>query len=290
MSKNQNDVVALITAPRIASRWLDIETPLVEHALKDLNVQTEVVAWYEENDWSQYSLIVIRSPWDFYWHTNEFVAWVENMRGLPLLNGPDVLLWNLNKHYLDELKAAGIPTVETIYAKPGSSITFPSKEFVVKPVISEGAINTARYRVDETAIAKDHVETLHAKGTEVMIQPYLANVDVSGERSLVFFNESFDHAIQKQAVLKPGEAYHVEHESHPDPVLYTPTPAELELASAAIAAVPHNEKMLYARVDLAIDDNNNPIVMELELLDPVLFLHPSENSAHRYATAIASYL
>lgn len=282
--------MALVTAPRIGPRWQDIETAPIQDALTQLGITSETTPWYEERDWAKYELIVVRSPWDYYWHLDDFLAWTNSMREYPLLNTSKTILWNINKHYLEELSKAGIPTVDTQFLKPQETVTLPDIDFVVKPVISEGALNTARYRADQKSAASEHIEKLHADNIELMIQPYMTNVDQNGERSLLFYNKKLDHSSLKQAVLKAGEPFDVERESHPDPVPYQPTKEELDLAHTTLEAIPFNDPLLYARVDIALGENGDPILMELELLDPVLFLAQSEGSAHRYAQAIAAHL
>jgi len=102
--------------------------------------------------------------------------------------------------------------------------------------------------------------------------------------------ETFDHAIRKRAVLKPGEAPDAERDSHPFPQPHDHSAAELELARRALAAIPADEPLLHARIDMTTGDAGTPMIMEIELIDPVLFLGLSPGSAERYADAIVDRL
>ncbi|MGH7881404.1 MAG: ATP-grasp domain-containing protein [Candidatus Dormibacteraceae bacterium] len=286
-----SDTIALVTAPRIAERWPDEETPELIEALCQQNLQVETVAWYEDADWPSYSLVILRSPWDWYWHLEDFSAWLSAIKSqTTILNPTDVVLWNMDKHYLRQLGSSRVTITPTRYVEIGEKPSFPDSEFVVKPVISGGSMNTARYTVMDIDAATAHVELLHGKGFAVMVQPYLPNVDADGEKALVFFNNSFDHAIRKQAVLKPGDPPDAKRDAHPSPQPYTPTPDELALAMAALDAVPSGKDLLYARVDIATGFDGKPVLMELELTDPVLFLGYSAGATERYSNAIANRL
>jgi hypothetical protein len=117
---------------------------------------------------------------------------------------------------------------------------------------------------------------MHAQGLTAMVQPYLSSIDASGERALQFFGGRFLHASRKGAVLEPGTAYDADKVPHPRLEPWEPTPAELSVAERALAAVPDAPELLYARVDLVDGDDGQPRVMELELIEPNLFLwlHP----------------
>jgi hypothetical protein len=129
---------------------------------------------------------------------------------------------------------------------------------------------------EDREAAVRHLARMHAEGFTAMVQPYVGSIDVTGERALQFFGGRLLHASRKGAVLAPGTAYDDEKVAHPDLEVWSPTSAELAVAERALAAVPDNSDLLYARVDLVLGDDGEPRVMELELIEPNLFLglHP----------------
>lgn len=122
---------------------------------------------------------------------------------------------------------------------------------------------------------------MHDEGLTAMIQPYMRGIDVSGERALQFFGGGLLHASRKRAVLAPGTAYDAPKVAHPNLEPWTPTPSELSVAERALAAIPDATDLLYARVDLVDGPDGEPRVMELELVEPnlFLFLHPASTTA-----------
>jgi hypothetical protein len=152
---------------------------------------------------------------------------------------------------------------------------------VVKPTISAGAQDTAAYPAgDRTSIL--HVEDLHARGKSVMVQPYVTAVDEAGETSVLVFAGQVSHAARKSAILTVGAGVNNEINSRAFISPTTPTDAEVAMALRVVAAVPHD--LLYARVDLM----PGPVLIELEVTEPSLFLRHAPGSAQRFAQAIAS--
>jgi glutathione synthase/RimK-type ligase-like ATP-grasp enzyme len=150
---------------------------------------------------------------------------------------------------------------------------------VIKPTAGAGGRLAARYRhgdPDAAEAARRHLASLHAQGSTAMVQPYQGRIDTTGERALIFWGGTLLHAIRKGPVLTTDTAYDARRTAHPDPRPWTPTPAELTTAELALKAVPGAPELLYARVDLVDGDDGRPLVMELELVEPNLFLfvHP----------------
>jgi len=271
--------------PRIALATYDLgpgrdrDLPVLVEALRAAGAEAVAVSWDDEKtDWGGYDLVLIRSTWDYSWRAAEFVAWAERVgRATRLANPAQVVRWNTDKRYLGVLAAAGVPVVPTRYVAAGDPVDLPDDhEYVVKPTSGAGARFAARYTPDEHETAVRQLERMHAEGLTAMVQPYLTNVDVSGERALLFFGGRYVHASRKGAVLSRGTAYDDDKVSHPDLEPWTATDAELAVAERALAAVPDAPELLYARVDLVDGPDGQPCVMELELVEPNLFLdlHP----------------
>jgi glutathione synthase/RimK-type ligase-like ATP-grasp enzyme len=220
------------------------------------------------------------------------VEWAQKCGAVTRLANPaEVVRWNTDKRYLGDLAAAGVSVVPTRYLAPGEAPALPGDhEYVIKPASGAGARYAARYTPDDHDTAVRHLARMHEEGLTAMVQPYLAGIDISGERALQFFGGRFLHACRKGAVLAPGTAYDDAKVAHPDLVPWTPTPAELAVAERALAAVPDAPELLYARVDLVDAEDGQPQVMELELVEPNLFLdlHPGSVAVVRDAILAAA--
>ncbi|WP_020126982.1 ATP-grasp domain-containing protein [Streptomyces sp. 303MFCol5.2] len=274
--------VALVTYDPRPEPSKDRDLPGLRAALAAAGAEADVVCWDDADaDWASYDLAVIRSTWDYSWRAAEFTAWAERCGKLTRLANPaSVVRWNTDKRYIGELAAAGVPTVPTRYLAPGDADApagLPGDhEYVVKPTSGAGARYAARYTPDRHEAAVRHLARMHAEGLTAMVQPYMRSIDTGGERALQFFGGRLLHASRKRAVLAPGTAFDADKVAHPGLEPWTPTPAELAVAERALAAVPDAPELLYARVDLVDGDDGEPRVMELELVEPnlFLFLHP----------------
>ena len=271
--------IALVTSR--SGIQIDADLPLLVGALREAGAEAEAVFWDDpEVDWAAFDVAVIRSTWDYSWRTAEFVAWAERCSTLTRLANPvDVVRWNTDKRYLGELARRGVPVVPTRYIAPGDTPELPAdREYVIKPTAGAGARLAARYRPDGRVTALRQLARMHGDGLTAMVQPYVTNIDVTGERAVLFCGGRFLHAIRKGAVLAAGVAYDADKVPHPSLEPWQPTAAELDVAQRALAAVPGAPELLYARVDLVDGDDGQPCVMELELVEPNLFLsaaHPA---------------
>ncbi|MGW8380833.1 hypothetical protein [Streptomyces sp. ODS28] len=275
---SHNPLIALVTARPRPEINTDHDLPELERAVGEAGGVPEVVYWDEPGvDWGRFDLAVLRSTWDYVLRVEEFLTWAEHAASrTTLANPPSVLRWNSDKRYLGELAERGVPAVPTRYMAPGDPVELPAgHEYVVKPTTGAGARYAARYRPEDEDEALAQVRRMHAEGLTAMVQPYLRRIDTSGERALVFYGGRLVHAVRKNAVLEHGTAYDARKTAHPGLRAWTPTDAELAVAEKALAAVPEaagTGELLYARVDLADDDLGSPQLMELELIEPNLFL------------------
>lgn len=273
---------------------MDDDLPPLLEALTRRGIAHAVVDWDDPGvDWHAHVLAVVRSPWDYTRRHAEFLAWSERVaRATALENPPHLLRWSADKRYLRDLDAASVPVVPTSFAAPGETMDWPANgEIVVKPTVSAGSLDTARHLATARAEAEAHVARLHAAGREAMAQPYLSRVEGErGETALVFVAGAFSHAARKGPMLVPGLSVvgglFVEEDIRPA----TPTTEEMEVAAAALAAIPAGNPPLYARVDLVPDDAGRPVVLELELVEPSLFLVHGAGAADRLVDAIAGRL
>jgi glutathione synthase/RimK-type ligase-like ATP-grasp enzyme len=284
-------VVALATCSVVPD--LDDDERLVIPALAGHDVLAVPAVWDDSAvDWRAFDLVVVRSAWDYAERRGEFLSWSASLPRV--LNSPAVLDWNTNKIYLRDLAASGIPVVSTTWIEPGAPLlsdSIPRGEVVVKPAVSAGARNTSRYRADHEHEARAHIDRLLGDGRTVMVQPYLRSVDDAGETGLIYFGGVFSHAINKGALLRePGRATTGLWE--PERITAVDSqPDERDLAEQVLDALPWpRAELLYARVDLVRDPAGLPVVLELELAEPSLFLACAEQAAERFAQAIAGRL
>ena len=222
-------------------------------------------------DWSRFDLVVVRTTWDYTDRREEFLRWAA---GVPrLANELALLTWSSHKGYLLDLAAAGVPTVPTTLLRPGDDVALPDGPVVVKPAVSASARDTLRHGTQGAARA--HAAALLAAGRDVVVQPYLDRVDGEGETSVLLLDGAVSHAASKKALLNGP----VQDAVGPA----TATPAQVEVALAAVAAAPGEP--LYARVDL-LPGPDGPVVLEVELVEPSLFLPQAPGAATRCAEAV----
>jgi glutathione synthase/RimK-type ligase-like ATP-grasp enzyme len=202
-----------------------------------------------------------------------------------------VIAWNTDKRYLHELSAAGIPVVPTSWVDPGApddSVRIPDGDVVVKPSVSAGARNTSRYRPTDGEQARAHVARLLATGRTVLVQPYVDSVDAEGETGLIFIGGVFSHAIRKGPVLRTHGVATDQLWAPEEISLRIPDASERAVAEATLDEVPWpREELVYARVDLVRGEFGAPMLLELELAEPSLFLGYSDGAPARLAAAIA---
>jgi len=254
----------------------DADQAIIDQGLDDLGERHRVrwVAWDASAVWQHFGLAWIRTPWDYAQRHGEFLAWLDAVEDqVTVVNPVPVLRWNSHKSYLLDLEHAGVAIVPTVMLDR----TMPEDlegvlelqgwgEAVVKPAVSVGAIGASRVSVGAAANVVALAEA--ARDGDVLVQPYMAGV-ADGEVSIVLIEGRVSHAVRK--VPATGD-FRVHTEYGGSVIAHEPTPAELALAEAAVAAVPTDETLLYARVDCVTDDDGQPRLMELELIEPALFL------------------
>ena len=281
-------MIALVTATQVPVE--DVELPVLQAAAARAGLTAEVAAWDDPSvDWGRFELALIRSTWNYVDHADAFRTWADAAAAQTrLVNSAAILRWNSDKTYLGELAAKGVPAVPTTYLRPGQPAALPEyDEFVVKPAMGVGARRAGRFRADQRDEAASHVAQLHAEGLTAMVQPYQTRVDRDGERALVYFGGEFSHAIVKGAVLSAVTGRRGE-EAHPNPRPYLPSAAEHEVALAALTAAP--EVPLYGRLDLVLGSDGQPIIMEVELIEPHLFLASAPGAEDRLLSVVAKAL
>ena len=287
---------AVILASCAPALGRDEDEPLLLAALAGVGVAAGVADWADPAvDWAAADAVVVRSTWDYAPRRADFLAWARRVEaGTRLFNPSSVLEWNTDKRYLGELADAGIPVVPTAWAGSREELAAAVARWddvVVKPTVSAGARDTARFRPGERGRATDFGAGILATGRSVMVQPYLARLDAEGETGLVYVDGAYSHAFGKGALLAGaalGPGLYAEEVIEPR----SATPAQRAVGDAVLAATAGRTggAPLYARVDVVPGPDGEPSLLELELTEPSLFLTTDGNAAERFARAIAARL
>lgn len=283
--------VALATSRQYRAADDDL-APLVR-ALAEAGINATPEDWDDAGRaWEAYDLVVIRSTWNYLDDVEAFLAWTHTVSAVvPVLNPPAMVEWNVDKTYLRDLEGASLPTVPTLWITPGDELPpLPWPDLVVKPSRSAGARLTARTDRHGTPAA---VRALHRRGLTAMVQPYLDCFDTDGEIDTVVIGNKPSHAVRKAGVLAPGheaqDGYHLAMQQRRELVDLGGAPTDI-----ARAVVDHVTGALgtplYARVDCVRLGDGTTAILEVELIEPALFLDLAPGSATVLARAIAAEL
>jgi glutathione synthase/RimK-type ligase-like ATP-grasp enzyme len=264
------------------------ERPMLAH-LAEANVQTEIVDWKSTDcDFSKFDLIVLRSCWDYHLHAVEFIEWLRRTSSsVPVLNDVKTVLWNHNKFYLREVEAMRIEIAPTVFVNGSGPIT-PSawqeirswKKSVVKPAVSASAHKT--WLFDSAAVPDEDELKGKMKGEAFLIQQFVSEIETQGEISFIYIDGAYSHAVLKRPAV--GD-FRVQKEHGGSAELFHPDSSLLAQANEIAVAVPQVRESLYCRID-AVARNRKLVLMELELIEPELFLGLAESAAERFAKAI----
>jgi glutathione synthase/RimK-type ligase-like ATP-grasp enzyme len=271
----------LVPAPDYPEPWRWAFEPQAE-ALRARGIAVDPVAWTEPGDLSRYDLIMPLVAWGYHLRYAQWLALLERLEreSLPVANPATLLRWNGDKHYLTELAAKGVPTVTTVEVASLSDVDlrdaaerFGTRELIVKPPVSASATGTHRIRPGETIPAGE-------RGQRMMIQPFLPGIATEGEYALILFDGELSHALVKRP--RSGDFRVQPHHGGTTHECDPPEGAE-ELARAALAAAPG--KATYARVDIVRGVDGELRIMELELIEPALWLDVAPNGEEIFARA-----
>ena len=276
---------------------------LLRDALALEGVDGTTAVWNDPAvDWTAFDLVLVSGAWDNIHHVDAFLAWVDGLvaAGVPVRNSPATLRWNIDKHYLRDLEEVGVPIVPTQWVEHGhgddsdvdvTALALPGVEIVVKPSVSGGGFSTARYESHEHRAARAHVQQLLTAGRTAMVQPYEPRVDAEGETALIYIGGHFTHAVHKDPMIRRGIGPVENLIANQVVTRTTATAEQLIAASQALGAA---EQLLgpttYARVDMVETLTSGPALLELELLDPVLFLTEHPEGAATFARLLAEQL
>lgn len=239
-------------------------------------------------DWQGYDAVVIRSTWDYTERAGDFEEWLAHLehKGVPLWNPAPLVRWNMDKRYLLDLEDRGVATVPTLVIDRGSDVTLAEvavetgwEEMVFKPSVSASAARTARVRTGEAASHETAFAALVAS-RDMLVQPFVPEIVSHGEWSLLFFGGEYSHAVRKRTGT--GD-FRVQRELGGSLKSDVPRAALIAQAESIVDHLPG--QWLFARVD-ACERDGQLLLMELELIEPDLFLAYHPAAARRFASAV----
>jgi glutathione synthase/RimK-type ligase-like ATP-grasp enzyme len=264
---------------------------LLSDALKLHGLSTRRVDWADPSlDLREYRAAVFRTTWDYFERAAEFQAWLKRCAtDTRWINPLATVQWNLDKRYLADLDAKGVAIVPSLFLDDATTLHVALARSgwtnaVVKPCVSGGAWLTYRVNPDNVAEVEELIRP-HRPALAFLLQPFQEQIQQQGEITLMTMGGRVTHAIRKTA--KPGD-YRVQDDHGGTVHRHTPTPEELSFAEGAIAAV--TPTPVYGRVDIVRGNDGTLMVMELELVEPELWLRFHPPSATVMAAAIHQQL
>lgn len=264
---------------------------LVVEPLRSRSIDVHFAAWDDPSiDWQRFDGIVLRSTWNYHLHISEFVRWLARLEelGVAVWNPLDLVRWNVDKRYLGDLARRGIPIVPTVWldqdgARPLDDILQERgwDQAIVKPTVSATAYETW---ITTPESARSHQARLDAllQRSGVMIQPFMRQILADGEWSLIYFDGAFSHAVRKRA--QSGD-FRVQEEHGGQPESVQPSAELIASARRALDVLEH--PWLYARVD-GVAEGGELVLMELELVEPALYLATDPLAPQHFADAIGA--
>ena len=266
------------------TRWPDVLARMVR-PLEAAGMAVAPVDWTTDADLTGFDLVLALLAWGYHRDGPSPDHWLRQVErwqaaGVRLQNPPAVLGWNADKLYLGAFAEKGAPVVPTIFvdevteaAMQDAAARFGTDKLIAKPRVSASAFRTIRW---SPGTPLDGAPTGAA-----MLQPFLPDVLEGGEPSLLYLGGEFSHAVSK--VPQAGD-FRVQPEFGGIIAPYRPWPDERAAAEAALAAA--ETPLLYARVDLVRDLRGRPVLMELEAIEPDLFLGYDPAAQPRFADVV----
>lgn len=288
--------IALVTCESLAQYGapnVDDEDALLTRYLREQGHEVEPRIWSNPVvEWGRYDVVLLKSPWDYFDRVEEFLRWLDTLEReqVRLLNPVSVVRWNTNKRYLLEMERAGVRIVPTRLLPRGEAVDAAAlleemgqEQIVVKPAVSGGAKNTFIISRHETAVRQPQLTELVAH-EDFLAQPFLSRIQEEGEWSLLYYGGEFSHAVLKTP--KSGD-FRVQHYLG-GAIAPREAPAHLRRAADRIVRQ-FAPGCLYARVD-GLDQDGELLLMELELIEPFLYLASDPQALPRYEQALRNLL
>ena len=253
--------------------------------LGDLGWEVSTISWRDADiDWNKFEIVVIRTPWDYQRSPNEFLTVLERIdsSNARLENPLDVVKWNLDKRYLIDLESRGLQIVPTIWDGIYDQHSFfrwmgdlGCDELIIKPTVSATAEHTYRLTEFDASLVEVFADR------SFMVQPFMANIVAEGEYSLFYFNGEYSHTILKSP---KAEDFRVQEEHGGLITAFEPDQKLRDAGTRAFGMI--EPSPLYSRVDLVRNDEGEFVLIELEMIEPALYLRMDADAPQQFASAI----
>ncbi len=252
---------------------IDTEQRVVDK-LRTSGISVSPVVWDDQSvEWENFSLVIIRTAWDYHLKIDQFLVWLEMLESynINILNSPDIIRWNHHKFYLRDLESKGIDIVESSFVRKNELSVedildqTTDRELIVKPAISATAYGLTRIDPRSPDIQSLMKLEKLSRHNDVIIQDYRSEI-ANGEWSLMFFDNEYSHAVIKKP--KNGD-FRVQNNFGGISEMAEPGGKVLDQVREILIKI--DLDLLYARVD-GLVVKGKFILMELELIEPELFL------------------
>ena len=290
------DIVVLTedryVAPKETDTYIEnilLEDQLVIDALRKEGLKAERKSWSDPDfDWSTTKYVLFRTTWDYFDRFEEFNKWLTSVSAqTTLLNSAKIINWNIDKHYLNDLKEQGVPVCETHFIKKGTQTNLKElhkqlgwTKTVLKPCISGAARHTYKL-TNETIDAYENIFQQLINHEDMMLQPFQENILTKGEYSFIVIDGTYSHAVLK--IAKPGD-FRVQDDFGGTVHQHVASTQQIAFAENAVKACV--ELPIYARVDVIIDNTNALAISEIELIEPELWFRNAPEAATKLAKGI----
>lgn len=270
-----------------------LEQELLKSAFESQGLKVDITYWDNPSyEWQQTKSVLFRTVWDYFERFDEFWDWLEQVKTKTrLINSYELIKWNIDKHYLRDLKNNGIQVVPTYFTDRGNNISLQEianlndwKHIVIKPAISASAFNTYKITNDEIEQKEQLFHEL-LQTHDMLVQPFFPTISELGEASLMVFGGKFTHAILKKA--KAGD-FRVQDDFGGTVHDYNPTQEEIKFAEKVFQSC--TSLPIYGRVDIVWDSNKHIYLSELEIIEPELWIRNRPESANKIAEAVNKIL
>ena len=270
-----------------------LEQELLKSAFEAQGLKVDITYWDNPSyEWQQTKSVLFRTVWDYFERFDEFWEWLEQVKTKTrLINSYELIKWNIDKHYLRDLKNNDIQVVPTYFADRGNNISLQEianlndwKHIVIKPAISASAFNTYKIINDEIEQKEQLFHEL-LQTHDMLVQPFFPTISELGEASLMVFGGKFTHAILKKA--KAGD-FRVQDDFGGTVHDYNPTQEEIKFAEKVFQSC--TSLPIYGRVDIVWDSNKHIYLSELEIIEPELWIRNRPESANKIAEAVNKIL
>jgi len=272
---------------------IQLEYDLLKTALENKGVLVERTNWDNPDyDFSSTDAVVFRTIWDYFERYSAFENWLKKVSTLTkVINPLSLIKWNIDKHYLADLKTKGIAIMDTVFVDTGAHVTLQSvadakgwEDLVIKPAISGAAFHTYKIMASEIAEKEDLFKQLVAE-RDMLVQEFQPTIMTKGEASLMVFNGKYTHAVLKRA--KEGD-FRVQDDFGGSVHSYNPSQEEIAFAEKTFAAC--DVLPAYGRADIVWDKNNKPQLSELEIVEPELWVRNCPKAANAFAEGIIEFM